>query len=436
MRIVLAILLNAALLAVLLPWLWRQWWQVRGWVRAAMAISLGARLVVGLVTSVHLEKDAYFMSQLGKVITAQFWAQPEATFQTLMGDELHYAGWKVVYHGMSNTFFFAKIVACGNLGSLGTDWLNAVYFSLFSFVGCWQLTKALVKAFPQTPAAAGAIAFGLWPSVAMWASGITKESMVLGSGAWLLALFIELFFGKKRLSKAQLWLHVIGLLMLTIVHFKMRYFFAAPFIGGLAALALMLWLQQLGLGRSRWVFVLVLSTVLSGGLWLASEVSIAFRPNKFFNQVTRIYGRLLTASKSKPHFEYPDLQPTVESIVRHIPEAVANTLTRPWLGESTQPLYVAAALENALLLVLITVSLFSIWQGRPGRLPFGLMLVLLVHCLALAVLLGLSSPNMGSMHRYRSGMLPYLVLLLLQNNYATAGLRRLGMRNEEAWPVP
>ena len=435
MKTGLAIILNLALLALLLPWLRQQWQEVRGWARAALAISLGTRLALGVFKSTHLVKDAYFMSQLGKVLTAQFWAQPEAAARTLMGDELHYAGWNVVYHGMSNTFFFAKIVACFNLASLGTDWLNGVYFSLFSFLGCWQLTKVLVRAFPQTPAGAGAVAFGLWPSVILWTSGITKESMMLGSGAWLLALFIALFFAKKRLSTAQVWLRVIGMLLLTVVHFKMRYFFAVPLIGGLVSLALTMLLQQLGLGRSRWVYVLVLSTVLCGGLWLASEVSIAFRPNKFFNQVTRIYGRLLTASGNKPHFEYPDLQPTAESILRHVPMAVANTLTRPWLGESTQPLYVAAALENTSLLVLITVSMLSIWKGRPGRLPFGLVLVLLVHCLALAVLLGISSPNMGSMHRYRSGMLPYLVLLLLQNDYAAAGLRRLGMRNEEAWLV-
>ena len=32
---------------------------------------------------------------------------------------------------------------------------------------------------------------------------------------------------------------------------------------------------------------------------------------------------------------------------RHAPRAVANALTQPWLGQSRQPLYLAAGLENA-----------------------------------------------------------------------------------------
>ena len=43
----------------------------------------------------------------------------------------------------------------------------------------------------------------------------------------------------------------------------------------------------------------------------------------------------------------------------------------------------------------------------------------------LAALIGLSTPNLGTLHRYRAALLPWLLLLLLQNDYARAGLRRL-----------
>ena len=434
MKVVLAILLNGALLAVLLPWLRRQWQEVGGWMRTALVIGLGARLAVAIATGRHLVHDAGYMSHYGQLLTAQLWAEPVAAFRTLWSDELHYAGDAVVFHGMSNTFLFIKIVAFLDLGSLSTNWVNAIYFSLFSFAGCWQLSRALAKAFPQTPAGAGVLAFVLWPSVIFWASGVTKESMVLGSGAWMLALFIDLFFGIEKHPKWQQWLWSFGLAVMMLVHFKMRYFFAAPILGALIVLALVRLLQRFGLACGRWLQVVVMVGVLSAGAWLASEVNVAFRVNKFTNQVMRNYGHNVAASVGKPHFEYSDLQPTTESIVRHMPQAVANALTRPWLGESKEWLYVAAGFENVLLLLLLAVALLAAWQGKSGRLPFGLGLVLVVHCLVLAVLLGLSTPNLGSLHRYRSGLLPYLVLLLLQNEYMAVALCRLGMRNENAEP--
>jgi hypothetical protein len=43
------------------------------------------------------------------------------------------------------------------------------------------------------------------------------------------------------------------------------------------------------------------------------------------------------------------------------------------------------------------------------------------------MLIGLTTPNFGSLNRYRSELLPFLLLLLLQNDYAAALLQRLGL---------
>ena len=434
MKVALAILLNAALLAVLLPWLWRQWQQVRGWTRAVLVLSLSARLAVGIAGGLHLTNDAEYMSVPSRALTAELWAAPGAALDILRVNKLHFAGYDMVFHSTSNTLLFIKVLVLLNLGSLGNDWLNALYLSIFSFVGCWQLARALGRAFPQTPAGAGALAFGLWPSVIYWASGVTKESVVLGSSTWLLAVFVELFYARQKPTKARQLMQVVTLVVLAVLHFNMRYFFAAPLIGVLTGLALLRLLQQAGLARGRWAQVVVMTIVLGGGAWLASEVSPVFRLNKFTNQVMIIYTHDLRLSLGRPHFEYPDLRPTPESTFRHMPLAVVNALTRPWLGESKELRYVVVGLENALLLVLLVVAVLAAWRGKSGKLPFGLVLALIIYCLVVAILIGLSTPNLGTMHRYRSGMLPYLVLLLLQNDYATAALRRLGLRNEEGVP--
>lgn len=434
MKIGLAIVLNAAFLAWVLPWVWRQWQAAGPWVRAAFAVGLGGRLALGLFAARHLVNDAHLMSLYSRQLTAQLWAEPGAAIEAVLGDQLHYGGYHMVFHGMSNTFFFTKVLGFLNLASLSTDWPNALYLSVFSFVGCWQLVRAVAIALPKTPSWATIVAFVLWPSAILWTAGVTKESVVVSSGAWLLAMAVNLFYGAAAGGKWQRAGQVVAGLTLALLHFKMRYFFAVPLIGAIVALGIVLLMQQLGWARSRWAQVVLMAAVLGAGAWLAAEVSVAFRVNKFVNQVSRIYTQDLEATVGKPHFEYPDMQPTLESIVRHVPLAVANVLTRPWLGESRQPRYVIVGLENATLLLLLAVALLALWRGKMGRLPFGLVLVLLIQCLALAALLGLSTPNLGSLHRYRSGLLPYLLLLLLQNDYIVAAMRRLGLRNETAWP--
>jgi hypothetical protein len=426
-RVALAILLNLGLLAVLLPWLRQQWRSVGPAWRVALLLGLGGRLLVAAVSGLHLIKDGQYMANYGRLLAEQAWTAPAAAWQTLIGNELHFLGADMVYYGMSNTLFFIKVLAFLNLASLGANWLTGIYLGLFSFVGCWQLARTLCRVFPHTPAGAGLIAFVLWPTVLFWATGITKEAAFLGSGAWLTALFIRLFFGRKVRSRAWRVTYWVAMLALTVVHFKMRYFFAVPLLGCLVGLALLRLLQRLGGAQSRWLQTLVLVGVLAGGAWLASEVSVAFRLNKFTNQVVRIYARHYNASQGRPHFEYPDLRPTTESILYHAPMAVVNAVTRPWLGESRQWRYVAGGIENAVLLALLVGAMLAAWYRKSGWLPYGLGLALVIQCLALAVLLGLSTPNLGSLSRYRSELVPFMVLLLLQNDYAAALLRRVGL---------
>lgn len=425
MKIALALMLNSALLAWLLPWLWRQW-QAVGWPwRLALLLGLGGRLLVGGLRGWHPVKDAAFMASCSQLLTDQFWASPGAALQTLLGNELHFQDLHLVYYGMSNTFFIIKLLGFLNLLSVGSTVMNALYLALMSFLGCWLLARELARTLPGTPAGAGLVAFVLWPTVLFWATGISKEALFLGSGAGLLALIVRLFWGGGNISARTLTYQIIVLLTLSVVYFKTRYFFAMPLLGALAGLALLRLLQPLGVARGRWAQTLLLVGILAGGAWLAAEVSVAFRLNKLTNQTVRIYDRHLHASLNRPHFEYPDLRPTPESLLQHAPKATFNALTRPWLGESWQVPYLMGGLENLTLLALLAVAVVAMLRGRPGHLPFALGLALGIYCLALAVLLGLSTPNLGSLSRYRSGLLPFLLLLLLQNDYAAAVLARL-----------
>ncbi|WP_161599511.1 hypothetical protein [Hymenobacter nivis] len=429
MKLALALALNGALLAVLLPWLRREWQRLGPAWRGALVVGLAGRLLVGALRDGHPVSDGAYVQHLGQLLTAQLWAAPAAGLHSLAGDTVQFAGESAVYYGMSNTLFLAKLLAVLNLASLGVAGLNAVYLSLFSFVGCWLLARALAARLPGTPAGAGLVGLVLWPSVGYWAAGLNKEAALLASGAWLVALVLAALYAPPGAGAPwpRGWARGALGLGLALLCFKMRYFFAVPLLGSLLALALVRALPRRGWAGGRLAQVLVLGAVVAVGAAGAPALGGLFRLNKFTSQVLRIYDHDLMVSAGRPHFEYADLRPTAASFLAHAPQAAWNTFTRPWLGESAEPQYVAAGLENGLLLVLGALALGALARGRGGRLPFALGLVLLGYCLVLAILMGLSTPNLGTLSRYRSVLLPFWVLLLLQNDYAAAALRRLGL---------
>lgn len=421
-HLLLALVLNAFLVWALVRWLprVRQLPAVGRWVLP----TLGLKLVATGVAVAMLSEDARYFLLWAARLTDQLWQAPGAWLRMLPTDEFHWRGWHLVFHGFSNTLFLIKMLSALNLASLGSALLNGCYLSLFSFVGSWELVRQIRRQWLASAPGSALVSFLLWPTVVYWTSGLTKESLLVGSGALVLALCIRLAYAANVHRPLRLG---AGLLAAVVLHFKMRYFFAVMLFGCLAGLGLVRVVQQLGGARSRLVQAILIGAVLIGGAWAASEISPVFRANKFTSQLQRNYSDLLKTSRGRPHLEYPTLQPTTESVVLNSPRAVFNTLVRPWPWEGSSVLYVLAGLENLGVLLAVAVAVAGVLRGQPGQLPFGLVLALLLYCLLLAALLGLTTPNLGTLNRYRVTFLPFLLLLLLQNGYAATLLRRLGL---------
>ncbi|MGI4867100.1 MAG: hypothetical protein ACRYFZ_24495 [Janthinobacterium lividum] len=423
MKLALALLLNLLLLAGLAGWLRVEYRRAAPGLRRWLLPALVLRLAAGLLPH---GPDSKFMSYWGQALTAQFWARPSAAWALWQGHEVRAGRAVIDMYAWSNTLFTIKILGLLNLASLSKQWLTSCYFSIGCFVGCWVLVRTLARLFPAAPVGAGIVAFFWWPSVVWWTAGVTKEALVLGSSAALVALFISELCanqfqpGWPRLGK---WL-LLGLL--AWVQLRLRYFFALPLLGSLLALAGTTLALRRGWLRASWP---PLALALLAGLLLAGTVvvEVGGEPvsQRFVtSQLWQNYAHGLLTSPGRPHLEYAGLRATVGSMTSYFPFAAFQTLARPWLGESAAPLYLLAGLENLLLLGLVLAAGLAVGRGRAGGLPPALVLALLLYCLVLAGLIGLSTPNLGTLHRYRAVLLPWLLWLLLQNDYARQLLRR------------
>ncbi|SHK80863.1 hypothetical protein SAMN02746009_01607 [Hymenobacter psychrotolerans DSM 18569] len=416
-----AVVLNSGLL--LLLWRWLQPRLAEPLLGRWLLPLLALKVLACAIATYFIGGDPQYYLTWSRAFNQQLWAEPGAWLRTLAADEFHFGGLHLVFHGFSNTLFFIKLLSGVQLAANGSAFLTGLYCSLFCFVACWELVRAVARAWPATPAGAMLIGFLAWPSVVYWTSGITKECLLVGSGAAVVALVVGWLYGGRPVRLATLGLAIL----LAGLHFQMRFFFAGLLLAALSGLGLLRVAERLLGGLRRWLAVLLMAGWLLGGAWVLGEISPVFSLNKFTSRLLINYHTLQQKSAHGPHLEYPNLQPTGESLLQHTPQAVAAALSRPWPWEGSSPLYVAAGLENLLLLVLLLWAAAETVRGRPGRLPFAVVVALLAYCLLLAALLGLSTPNLGTLNRYRVALLPYLLWLALQHPGAARWLRRLGM---------
>lgn len=427
MKLALALLLNALLLSWLFAWLRAEYYRAVPALRRWLLPALAWRLVLTAASTYQLSPDAQQAQDAAKLVGKAIWASPAHLLATLQQASFLVDGQYHTYYQWSNTLFFIKVLALLSLASGGVAWLNALYLSLGCFVACWSLVRTLARVLPATPAAAGVVAFLLWPTVVWWTAGFTKETLVVGAGAGLVALALPGLYHSLPTRFAPLLGRVLLSLLLAWLMVRMRYFFALPLLGGLLALAAVRlatrrsWLGPDPLPQAGSLLLLLAlagaSAVTLGGQHLA--------PSYFSHEVNANYQYGLRMSLGRPHLVYADWQPTPAGLLRHAPLAAAQVLVRPWPGESGQPLYVGAELENVLLISLLLTAVVALWRGRAGRLPVALVVVLAAYCLLLAAFIGLSTPNLGTLHRYRVALLPWLLLLLLQNDYARCLLKKL-----------
>lgn len=324
------------------------------------------------------------------------------------------------YRGYSNSFFMVLLLHFLNFITGYQYYLNSLYFSLFSFYGCWRLTEALAKIFPVTKVAAAA-AFLFFPSVVFWSSGVLKESILLGSTTLLLAQVLQLVY----LPQLRGFWQVVILFMAAYICFKIKFYFAVAYFPLLASFAI------LEIAARRWEVAqkYKLSSYLIALLvlgFLASFLHEAVNLDYFFQELIKSYYGSKLQSAHQPFIYLPHLQPTFQSLLYYAPKAIGSVIFRPFPGEINTLDYFVAGLENVVVLLFVIIGLATSRRNQ-SNLPATLVLSLGIYVLLLAALIGLSTANLGSISRYKVAFMPFLLYLVLQtgvNQKILAALER------------
>lgn len=343
--------------------------------------------------------------------------------------------------------------------SKGNYLFHLVFFSFLAFLGMCGIYHLLQSKFSNNPVAVNwIVAFGI-PSISFWTGGILKESIMLP----LFVLFLIFLFNDKPIQKKLLPLILISGL-LTQIKF---------YIGVTALLAIigMLFFQSIkGLSKRNQIIVSLSCICLSlflleifvparipemmakkqkdfvnlsrgGDYWTIPSGDTIYvpQPDKaYFTQngqeflhhnITYHYwknfnikdtlkgdeillGRCLAKLKpSGSAFSIAPIQPSWTGLILALPQAFVNATFRPFPGELKNPFSLLSFLENYFLLGLVTlIGIKRIKNKHINYSPDFIHTFLIIFCLILLGLIGMTTPVTGALVRYR---LPVIWLMAI-----------------------
>lgn len=340
----------------------------------------------------------------------------------LWNDDLEVLSQLGLLNVQDRSLFFVRIISVVNLFCLDNYWVVASYFSFFSFVASWVLYER-VKLFFEKSATAAALAFLFWPSVIFWSSGIIKESLAL-SGIFIMAALLLGIVQNRKVKVSELFLLAASLFLA----WNLKYYWAAIFLVSAFAV-LIYYLTEIYFPQVSKVRIPVLFLVLLALLWGVSFLHPNFYLERFLEVVVTNHNQFIALSRPDAIIHFHNLNPTWQSVLSNAPLAFFSCLFRPWLGEAHGFTSWLAAAENTLMIVLFLASLTQL--GKIVSAPHRVLLwIVLVYCTLLGVFLALSTPNFGTLSRYRVGFLPFFIFII---SYCNPLLVWMGNTFQKKW---
>jgi len=325
---------------------------------------------------------------------------------------------ELYYLDNPRALFFIKIVSPIFVISNANLWIISIYIALISFYSCWYLAVNISNVYPKLENGA-VLGLLFYPSIVFWSSGLQKESIALVCIVILTSFLIQ--FKNNVLGKSPL--KEIVTILLFIILFNLKYYYAAAYVLVVLPTVILQILTQYRIishPMAIWVMLFLIIgfgvSFIHPNLNLSSIVNIIFENNQMYRE-----HHILASS-----IDYYEFNNSLWSMLINAPIAFFSILFRPFFFEASSWLQLLISIENGLLLV-YCIAWFSISKKK---ISFKNPLIIggVIYVVLLAVFLALSTPNFGTLSRYRISFLPILIILLSYNNPVFGWLNWLKLR--------
>ncbi|WP_424963613.1 hypothetical protein [Ekhidna sp.] len=306
-----------------------------------------------------------------------------------------------LYNGdnQPRTQFFVLLLKPFVTLSGGSYWITSIYFSFISFTCFWYGSKILIAFYPHLKWVI-TVSLLFIPSIIFWSSGIIKDSLASAALIILVTSTIKVYHGRKINLLDAVLIVVSAFLLYKIKHYLLITFIV--FGGVLFALMLFKSLSR------KWKFTSFLIII------------VAFFTTQFIHpylEIDRIpwtlyqnNSAIIEKSDAEDELDIEIQSDSWSEIWSNVPKALHAGLFRPSIYDHTPFWGWLHRAENLVLTILILMS-FLLWLKEKPTVDWPLFIASVCGILLLAILLPLSTPNFGTLVRYKNAYMPYLFLI-------------------------
>jgi hypothetical protein len=290
---------------------------------------------------------------------------------------------------------FVKFLSIFDILSFGYYYVNVIFYSFISLIGPIAIYRVMNDIFPQKKLLVLLSAF-LVPSFIYWTSGIHKEGLLF---VGISLIIFHLYFGwKEKKFTLKRWLAIfLGILILLVL----RNFLVILIVPAVAAWLLVCRWPKYGLAIFASVYLFF------GVLFFTARY---IDPRFNFPQAVVNKQKDFLQLKGAASIPIKELEPTATSFLKNIPQAITLSAIRPYPSDVRHLLSLAASLEINMLLVLFAVFLFFRKNGAVSK---NAIYLCVFFSFSLLLAIGFSVNNLGAIVRYRSIIIPLLIVPMI-----------------------
>lgn len=329
-------------------------------------------------------KEGYLQSKL-------LLSNPHAFFNELWADVDRYGfgGFfdaSFSFWGYLRFHLIHKFAAIISLLSRGNFYINALLFSSLTFWGHIAFYRIFSELYPGKK---WLTIFGCFmlPSLLVFTALIHKDGLIFLCLAFCSYVFYKWLAGARLGFKEGLVLTLALLGILLIRNYVL-----------VALLPAMLTAALLRNSKRKWALALVIYLLFTAIFFSSSYLPLGIHLPQ---SVVKRQQEFALLEKGEASLPIIPLQPTFKSFAENAPQAIAHGFFTPYPGQTTEPFGLLAALELAVLLLLMATVIFvKRKQWAKDVHPFHLYSILFFASMILII--GYTIPNMGAIVRYRS----------------------------------
>ncbi len=384
------------------------------WLQLAFVLKVSAGIVMFYLYTYYyplrIEADTFKYFDDSKPLYDALWSNPPDFFKILFGINCENDYFFTKYYVKMNNWYLAydnglmndgrliiRLNAVLRIISFGNYHINNMLFNMLSFIGLYSLMLLFIKI--SASKWKSYLAAFFVPSTIFWSSGILKENVLIFALGLFCLMFYMLIYESFKWKTLIITVFLISILMVV----KLYVLLALLTAGTVFILATREKSNIMPFIISLVVFFLLLFIVeLSSPTYSIVELVVQ-KQNDFIALAQR--------SSAGSYIPTPKLENNPWSLISNLPLGILNCFTRPWPHDIHSVLFIPPVIENILILGLI-LAVFIKRQGLNTK-QKAFVLFSICFTLILFAIIGLTTPIIGAMVRYKVPALPFLFFSLM-----------------------